>query len=162
MIIKFLKKFIKFIIFDDYRTNYFVNKYYKISSDDLFCNLYKKLIKRQLKIKKFIILGGNSKVGHNIQLPHPMDVVIGDYAIIGNNCKLYHGVTLGQNRGKFPKLGNNLIIYSGAKIIGDVHIGDNSVIGANSVVTNDMPSDSIIVGSPARVIRKRTNKDEFY
>ncbi|WP_276861678.1 serine O-acetyltransferase [Anaerococcus tetradius] len=89
-------------------------------------------------------------------------MVIGDYVNIGNNCKLYHGVTLGQNRGKFPKLGNNIIIYSGAKVIGDVNIGDNSVIGANSVVTNDMPSDSIIVGSPAKVVGKRTNIDEFY
>lgn len=103
MIRNYLKNFIKVIIFDDYRCNFCVNKYYKIQSDKTFNLLLKKLIKRRLSKKKFIILGKNSIAGNNIILPHPMNIVIGEDVIIGSDCIIYQGVTIGQSKGRYPK-----------------------------------------------------------
>ena len=66
------------------------------------------------------------------------------------------------NKNKYPTIGNNVIIYAGAKIIGDVHVGDNAIIGANAVVTKDVPPNAIVGGIPAKVIKYRSNDDEFY
>lgn len=161
MIRNYLKNFIKVIIFDDYRCNFCVNKYYKIQSDKTFNLLLKKLIKRRLSKKKFIILGKNSIAGNNIILPHPMNIVIGEDVIIGSDCIIYQGVTIGQSKGRYPKIGNNVIIYPGAKIIGDIVIGDNSIVGANAVVTKNVPSNTIVAGIPAKVLKLRTDDYEF-
>lgn len=157
-----IKNIIKFILFDDYRCNYFTNKYYRLNTNNRHGAIAKKLIKRYMSNKKFIILGRNSIAGENVFLPHPRNVVIGDYVSIGNNCKIYQDVTLGQSKGKFPKIGNNVIIYAGAKVIGDVSIGDNCIIGANAVVVKNIPPNVIAAGIPAKIINIRKKKDEFY
>lgn len=74
---------------------------------------------------------------------------------IGENCHIYQQVTIGNEKGGCPTIGNNVIIYAGAKVIGGISIGDDVVIGANSVVTKDIPSHSIVVGIPARIIKTR-------
>ena len=90
-----------------------------------------------------------------IQFPHPNGIVIGDSTIIGNNCIIYQQVTLGgrsigdAQKGNYPSVGNNVVIFAGAKIIGGINIGDNVIVGANSVVNKDMPADSIVAGVPA-------------
>jgi len=118
-------------------------------------HLYRKLI-----LKYGCFIGPNAKIGMGIQFPHPNGIVIGDGTIIGNNCIIYQQVTLGgriigdAQRRNYPRVGNNVVIFAGAKIIGGVKIGDNVIIGANSVVNKDMPADSIVAGVPAKIIKK--------
>lgn len=103
-----------------------------------------------------------AKIGKNIYFPHPQNIIIGDGSIVGDNCTIYHDVTLGQSRGKFPKLGDGVIVYAGAKIMGDVKIGNNAIIGANAVVVKDVLDNQIVGGVPAKVIGVNSDGKEFY
>jgi serine O-acetyltransferase len=100
-------------------------------------------------------------IGRRFFIDHGMGVVIGETAEVGDDVMIYHGVTLGGrslNQGKrHPTIGHRVTIGAGAKVIGPVHVGDDSAIGANAVVTRDVPPDSIATGIPA-VIRPRTDK----
>ena len=100
-------------------------------------------------------------IGRRFFIDHGMGVVIGETAEIGDDVMLYHGVTLGGRslkQGKrHPTLGNRVTVGAGAKVLGPLHIGDDSAVGANAVVTQDIPSDSIATGIPA-VVRPRTEK----
>lgn len=78
---------------------------------------------------------------------------------MGENCQIYQQVTIGNNRG-IPTIGNNVVICAGAKVIGPITIGDDCVIGANAVVTKDIPSHSIVVGIPAKIIKTRDSIDQ--
>ncbi len=98
-------------------------------------------------------------IGHRFFIDHGMGVVIGETAIIGNDCTLYHGVTLGGTsweKGKrHPTLGDGVIVGAGAKILGPIVIGDNSRVGSNSVVVKDVPEDATVVGVPAHVLSEK-------
>ncbi|MDR3662379.1 MAG: serine O-acetyltransferase [Mycobacterium sp.] len=100
-------------------------------------------------------------IGRRFFIDHGMGVVIGETAEIGDDVMLYHGVTLGGrslNHGKrHPTIGNRVTIGAGAKVLGPIVIGDDSAIGANAVVTHDVPAESIATGIPA-VVRHRTEK----
>jgi serine O-acetyltransferase len=89
-------------------------------------------------------------------------VVIGETAEIGDDVMIYHGVTLGARSLKqvkrHPTIGNRVTVGAGAKVLGPVYIGDDSAIGANAVVTHDVPAESIATGIPA-VVRKRGEKE---
>lgn len=95
-------------------------------------------------------------IGEGLFIDHGMGVVIGETAEIGNNVTLYQGVTLGgtgKEKGKrHPTVGNNVVIASGAKVLGSFKVGDNSKIGAGSVVLKEVPPDSTVVGIPGRVV----------
>lgn len=101
-------------------------------------------------------------IGRRCFIDHGMGVVIGETAEIGDDVMLYHGVTLGGRsllRGKrHPTIGNRVTVGAGAKVLGPLHVGDDSAIGANAVVTHDVPADSIATGIPA-VVRPRTVKE---
>ena len=98
-------------------------------------------------------------IGKKLFIDHGMGVVIGETSIIGNDCTMYQGVTLGgtgKDRGKrHPTLGNNILVGSGAKILGPINIGDNVKIGANSVVIKDVPNNCTIVGIPGEILEKK-------
>ena len=100
-------------------------------------------------------------IGRRFFIDHGMGVVIGETAEIGDDVMLYHGVTLGgrslEHGKRHPTVGNRVTIGAGAKVLGPVHIGDDSAVGANAVVTHDVPPDSIATGIPA-VIRKRGDR----
>ncbi|MBI4654157.1 MAG: cysteine--tRNA ligase [Nitrospirae bacterium] len=100
-----------------------------------------------------------AKIGAGFFIDHGMGVVIGETSEIGENATLYQGVTLGgtgKEKGKrHPTLGNNVVVGTGAKILGAITIGDNVAIGANSVVLKSIPGNSIVVGVPGRVTKKR-------
>lgn len=95
-------------------------------------------------------------IGHGFFIDHGMGVVIGETAEIGDNCTLYHGVTLGgtswAKEKRHPTLGNNVIIGSGAKVLGPFTLGDNSKVGSNSVVVKEVPENATVVGIPGRVV----------
>lgn len=98
-----------------------------------------------------------SKIGPGLIFVHGHDIVIGGDVVIGLNCKILNGVTLGNKDtettlNQQPKVGDNVVIGAGAKILGDIKIGSNVRIGANSVVLIDIPDDSTAVGVPARVV----------
>lgn len=108
----------------------------------------------RLQKKYSMWISPKCKIGNNIHFMHLDGITIGSGAIIGDNCTIYHQVTIGKKNGKFPIIGNNVTIYPGAKIIGDVKIGDNSIIGANAVVIKDVPENSVAVGVPAKILYK--------
>ena len=103
----------------------------------------------------------NARIGRRFFIDHGMGVVIGATTIIGDDVLLYQGVTLGgtgKEHGKrHPTLGDNIVVGSGAKILGNINIGSNSRIGAGSVVTHDIPPYSVAAGNPAKVLRTIDN-----
>ncbi|HEX9627907.1 MAG TPA: serine O-acetyltransferase [Acidiferrobacterales bacterium] len=105
-----------------------------------------------------------AQIGRRFFIDHGMGVVIGETAVIGDDCTLYHGVTLGgtswRKEKRHPTLGNNVVVGAGAKILGPVHIGDDARIGSNSVVVKDVPAGATVVGVPGRVISQPADDAE--
>ena len=103
-----------------------------------------------------------ARIGEGLFIDHGMGVVIGETAIIGDNVLLYQGVTLGgtgKERGKrHPTIGNNVVVGAGAKILGNITVGDNSYIGSNAVVIKDVPPNSTVVGVPGRITKQDGKK----
>lgn len=101
-------------------------------------------------------------IGKRLVIDHGMGIVIGETTIIGDDCLLYQGVTLGgsgKEKGKrHPTLGNNVLVGAGAKVLGSFTIGDNARIAANAVVLNEIPANATAVGVPARVVRVKGQK----
>lgn len=97
-----------------------------------------------------------ARIGKGFFIDHGMGVVIGETAEIGDNCLLYHGVTLGgvslEKKKRHPTLGNNVVVGAGAKVLGAITLGDNVRVGANAVVLKDAPPNSVVVGNPGRVV----------
>ena len=132
--------------------------FHKISN--FFWKLNLKLIARMIShISRFLTgieIHPAVKIGKNIFIDHGMGVVIGETTIIGDNVSIYQGVTLGgtkwEKKKRHPTINDNVIIGAGAKVLGPISVGKNSKIGANSVVTKNVPSNSTVIGIPARVI----------
>ena len=121
------------------------------------------ILTRIIQVLYGIDISYEAELGNGILILHGVGLVIGRGVKMGNRVKLYQGVTLGVNDAfykglkyaqSFPKLGSNIIIGSGAKILGPVKIGNNVIIGANSVVTQDIPDNSIVAGIPGKVVKK--------
>lgn len=108
-----------------------------------------------------------ASIGQRVFIDHGMGVVIGETAVIGDDCTLYHGVTLGGtswHKGKrHPTLENGVVIGAGAKVLGPITIGANAKIGSNAVVVKDVPSDATAVGIPARILEaeKQRQRDDI-
>jgi serine O-acetyltransferase len=103
-----------------------------------------------------------AKIGNEFFIDHGGGVVIGETAEIGDNVTLYQGVVLGGTATnpvkRHPTLGNNIVVGSGAKLLGPIRIGDNVKIGANSVVVKDVPSNSVVVGVPGNIVSREGKK----
>jgi serine O-acetyltransferase len=100
----------------------------------------------------------STRLGGGLLIPHPCGIVIHCNVVIGPNCLIFQGVTIGTNRStKVPRLGGNVDVGSGAKILGDVTIGDHARIGANAVVLHDVPAGATAVGVPARIVSNRNS-----
>lgn len=100
-----------------------------------------------------------AEIGRGFFIDHGMGVVIGETTIVGDDCTLFQGVTLGgtgKEKGKrHPTLGSNVMVSAGAKVLGNIEIGDNVRIGAGSVVLKPVPSDCTVVGIPGHVVRRK-------
>ncbi|MFO7171570.1 MAG: serine O-acetyltransferase [Bacillota bacterium] len=103
-----------------------------------------------------------AKIGEGVFIDHGAGVVIGETAEIGDNVTIYQGVTLGgtgKEKGKrHPTIGNNVVIGTGARILGAITIGDNCKIGAGAVVLRDVPPNCTVVGNPGRIVRRDGRK----
>jgi serine O-acetyltransferase len=97
-------------------------------------------------------------IGRGFFIDHGMGVVIGETAVIGDNVTLFQGVTLGgtgKEHGKrHPTIGNNVVVGTGAKVLGNIMVGDNSYIGANAVILKSVPANATVVGVPGHVTRQ--------
>ncbi|MCA1928068.1 MAG: serine O-acetyltransferase [Calditerrivibrio sp.] len=106
-----------------------------------------------------------AKIGRRFFIDHGMGVVIGETAEIGDDVTLYHGVTLGGvslNKGKrHPTIGNNVVIGSGAKVLGPFKVGDGAKIGSNSVVVKEVPENATVVGIPGRIVTETSKSGNF-
>ena len=106
-----------------------------------------------------------AKIGRRLVIDHGMGIVIGETAEVGDDVLLYHGVTLGgtgKDQGKrHPTIGNNVLVSTGAKVLGPFKVGDGARIAANAVVLKEIPENATAVGVPARVVRIAGEKTNF-
>ena len=107
-----------------------------------------------------------AKIGRRLVIDHGMGTVIGETAEVGDDCLIYHGVTLGgtgKDQGKrHPTIGNNVLISTGAKVLGPFKVGDNARIAANAVVLSEVPPDATAVGIPAQIVRVNGERVRSY
>ena len=124
-----------------------------------------RLISQIARFFTLIEIHPGAVLGHGILIDHGCGIVIGETTVVGDNCTIYQGVTLGgvgTKKGKrHPTIGNNVLIGTGAKVLGPFKVGDNSRIAANSVVLSEIPPDSTAVGIPARVVRRQGVKVDY-
>jgi serine O-acetyltransferase len=118
-----------------------------------------KLILRHYSIKYGIAISDRTQVGSGLYIGHFGGIVVNDRAVIGRNCNLSHGVTLGKaNRGPrqgYPVVGDDVYLAPGSKVVGNVRIGNGVAVGANCVVTKDVPDGAVVAGIPGRVISQQ-------
>lgn len=124
--------------------------------------LLPRLISQTSRFFTGIEIHPGAKIGKGLFIDHGMGVVIGETTVIGKNVTLFQGVTLGgtgKETGKrHPTLGNNIVVGAGAKVLGNIKIGDNSYIGSNAVILKDVPANSTVVGVPGRVTKQDGKK----
>jgi len=115
----------------------------------------------RLESRYALYIGKKTVIGPGLKLPHPVGVVIGEGVKIGRDCTIYQQTTIGgkdigdAQSNVYPIVGDNVVIFAGARIIGAVRVHSGSMIGANSVVLSDVEEKSIVVGAPARKIGTR-------
>jgi serine O-acetyltransferase len=111
-----------------------------------------------------ISIGSTAKIGRRLTIEHHGCIVIHGDSVIGDDCLIRHGVTLGNTGYKdlygAPTLGNRVQIGAGAKLLGRISVGDDAIVGANAVVTRDVPEHAIVGGVPARTLTPQTNPDD--
>ena len=140
--------------------------YHKLAHFLYKCKLYflARFISQMARFLTGIEIHPGAILGRRVFFDHGMGIVIGETAIIGDDCVIFHGVTLGglsskranqtNNNKRHPTIKNNVMLGAGAKLLGDITIGENVKVGANAVVLTDVPDNAIAVGIPARIIIK--------
>ena len=142
------------------------NFFYKAGFD-----LIARIISQIIRFFTGIEIHPGAKIGKNLFIDHGMGVVIGETSEIGNNVTIYHAVTLGgsspsidserqRHEKRHPTIGDDVVIGSGAQIIGPIKVGNNSRIAANAVVVKDVPENATMVGIPAKAVNLE-NKGSF-
>ena len=134
-------------------------------------HLLAKVISQVTRFFTGVEIHPGAKIGRNLFIDHGMGVVIGETSEVGNNVTIYHAVTLGgsspsidsekqRDEKRHPTIGNDVVIGSGAQIIGPIKVGSGSRIAANAVVVKDVPDNATMVGVPAKII-KTSNQGQF-
>ena len=104
----------------------------------------------------------SSTIGEGLLFCHTSCIVFAENVVCGNYCSIHQGVTIGRifagKKSGVPTIGNHVIIFPGAKVVGNIHIGNNVVIGANATVLDDVPDNCVVVGSPARIVSTDSEK----
>ena len=133
--------------------------------------LLARIISQTIRFFTGIEIHPGAKIGKNLFIDHGMGVVIGETSEIGDNVTIYHAVTLGgsspsidserqRHEKRHPTIGDDVVIGSGAQIIGPIKVGNNARIAANAVVVKDVPENTTMVGIPAKAV-KLENKGSF-
>lgn len=104
---------------------------------------------------------GRGKIGGGLLFEHGFSTIVYCYSL-GENCCINQQVTIGVGNGGAPCIGNNVRIYSGAKIFGNITIGDDVIIGANTVVNKDIPSHCVVVGIPGKIVKTRKDYNSLW
>ena len=123
--------------------------------------LQRKHYAARLVHKYGIFVRPDNAIGIGLRLPHPKGIVIGHSVRIGDNCLIYQQVTIGSARSddpRQPQIGDRCTLYAGAKVLGAIVVGDAAVIGANAVLLQDAPPNSVLVGIPAKALPPRHNR----
>ena len=137
-----------------------ISNFFYIAGFDLIARIISQIVRFFTGVE----IHPGAKIGKNLFIDHGMGVVIGETSEIGDNVTIYHAVTLGgispsidsenqRNEKRHPTIGNDVVIGSGAQVIGPIKIGDGSRIAANAVVVNDVPDNSTMVGIPAKAVK---------
>jgi serine O-acetyltransferase len=135
--------------------NYMV--WFRLASGYKKRGLIRSLLRRKLRTqqRRFgIVIPAGTSIGPGFYIGHFGGIVVNETAVIGANCNIAQGLSIGSNHGKAATIGDNVYIGPNVCIVEDVTIGDNVTIGAGSVVTRDIPSNVTAAGSPARVLRQ--------
>lgn len=134
---------------------------YRISHHFLIHNKKKRYIFSEFMKNMFspIEISSDTIIGPKIHFPHPQCIVIGG-GVIGKNVYIYQGVTIGVKKkgDNYATIEDNVLLSAGSKILGEVHLGKNSKIGANAVVIDDVLSESVVGGIPAKIIKRNDGK----
>jgi len=136
-------------------------------------DLIARIISQSSRFLTGIEIHPKAKIGKNLFIDHGMGVVIGETSEIGDNVTIYHSVTLGgispsinseeqRNVKRHPTLKDNVVVGSGAQVLGPIVVGKNSKIGANAVVTKDVPENAVMVGIPAKNVGTTTEDFKPY
>ena len=136
---------------------YFLYSGFKAVRSYRKANWFFRHISQRARRKTGIEIHPGATIGKNLFIDHGMGVVIGETTVIGDNCTLYQGVTLGgtgKDQGKrHPTLGNDVLVGAGAKVLGPFRVGDNARVAAGAVVLDAVPDNATAVGVPARIVR---------
>ena len=146
---------------------YKIANFFAIAKFDLVA----RIISQTSRFLTGIEIHPKAKIGKNLFIDHGIGVVIGETSEIGDNVTIYHNVTLGgiapsidsndqRDMKRHPTLKDNVVIGSGAQVLGPITVGENAKIGANAVVTKDVPANAVMVGIPAKNVNKEGSKTD--
>lgn len=145
---------------------YFIRKSEYFYGKGFFSNLLSKYYSNKLGKMYGIFINPKNRIDVGLKLPHPNGIIIGEAVNIGKNCTIYQQVTIGSanigdaRKGLQPQLGDNVTVFSGSKIIGNITLEDNTVVGANAVLTKSTQNNGVYVGIPAKLLKIKYDSKE--
>ena len=149
---------------DEYRFIVMLRKVQFLKNNSIIKYYIYRYILKKMKRRYGVIIGNSIKIGNGLLIIHAEGIVINQYTKIGENFTVRQNTTIGDKgiaKG-CPNIGNNVDVGANSVIIGNIRIGDNVIIGAGSVVVSDIPDNVIVVGNPARIIKKYNEKTHKY